>query len=187
MYSGQVSVTKCSSPPDGYLQIVSMQNVSIIFHEPVSRSQACLTHINYVQDTFYYKTVGCSYKVYIEKIIDKLSASQVTVDDDTGEYHQYDNILVDAVLKCEHASFSNAFPHLDFVYDPVASDFFDSNKKLQFLALEGSQFKFIGLDRDSPPPLSLSDYILMTTVFHSFCSSMAFLFIDKLGSQFIPI
>ena len=44
MYSGQFSVTKCSNPPAGYLQIICIKNVSIIFHEPVSRNQAYLTH-----------------------------------------------------------------------------------------------------------------------------------------------
>ena len=51
--------------------------------------------------------------------------------------------------------------HLDVVTDPVVSDFYDSSKKLGFLALQGSQFKFIGPDRDSPNPLSLLDYISM--------------------------
>ena len=71
------------------------------------------------------------------------------------------------VLNCEHASFSKAFPHLDVVSDHIASDFFDSNKKPWFLALEGSQFEFIGPDRDSPLPLSLSDYISMATTIRS--------------------
>ena len=38
------------------------------FHEPVSKSQARLTHMTYVRDTFYYKTVGCSYEAYIIKM-----------------------------------------------------------------------------------------------------------------------
>ena len=51
MYSGKFLVKKCSNPP-GYLQITSVQNVSITFHEPVSKSQAYLAHTNFVQDTF---------------------------------------------------------------------------------------------------------------------------------------
>ena len=67
----------------------------------------------------------------------------------------------------KYASFSNAFPHLDAVADHVVSDCFDSTKKLGFLALEGSQFQFIGPDRDSPNLLSLADYISMAKVIHS--------------------
>ena len=68
----------------------------------------------------------------------------------------------------KHASFSNVFPHLDAVRDHMVSDFFDPTKKLGFLALEDSQFKFIGLDRASPSSLSLSDYISMAK---SICST----------------
>ena len=187
MYSGHFSVTKCSSPPAGYLQIICMKEVSITFHESVSKNQAYVAHMNYVQDTLYYKTFGCSYVTYMEKVIDELSVRQVTSDDSTGEHHQHDNKAVGAVpptspgFKREHASFSNAFPHFDVVPDHIASDFFDSNKKLGFIALEGSQFKFIGPDRDNPPPLSLSDYISMAT----FIRLLASLTTNKLGSQFI--
>ena len=65
------------------------------------------------------------------------------------------------------ASFSNAFPHLDVVADHAVSDCFDSTKKLGFLALEGSQFQFIGPDRDCPNPPSLADDISMARVIRS--------------------
>ena len=71
------------------------------------------------------------------------------------------------VSKRTHASFSNAFPHLDVVPNHVASDIFDSEKKLGFLALEGSHFKFIGPDRAKPSSLSLADYIHMAMVIRS--------------------
>ena len=84
IYWGKFLVTKCSNPPAGYLQIISSVNVSIVFHEPVSKAQVQLAHLNYVQDTFYHKTFGCSYVSYIENIIDKLSVNQFVSDDATG-------------------------------------------------------------------------------------------------------
>ena len=56
MYSGQYSVTKCTNPPVGYLEIISIQDVSITFHEPVNKDDAYLAYTNHVQDTSYYKT-----------------------------------------------------------------------------------------------------------------------------------
>ena len=87
-YSDKFVVTKCSNPPAGYLQIISRENVSITFHEPVSKNETHEVHKNYVQDTFCYKTFGCSYVSYIENIVDKLSARQIVPDDATGGYHQ---------------------------------------------------------------------------------------------------
>ena len=65
------------------------------------------------------------------------------------------------------ASFSNAFLHLDVVADHAVSDCFDPTKKLGFLALKGSQFQFIGPDRDCPNTPSLADYISMARVIRS--------------------
>ena len=69
--------------------------------------------------------------------------------------------------RSKHASFSNAFPHPYVASNQVPCDFFDSDKKLGFLAQEGSDFKFIGPDRASPSRLSLSDYISMAIIIHS--------------------
>ena len=75
----------------GYLEIINVLNVSIIFHEPVNKEDAFLTHTNYVQDTFYYETFGCFYEAYIIKIIHELSMNCSFSDYTTGEYHQSDD------------------------------------------------------------------------------------------------
>ena len=137
MYSGNFLVEKCSNPPAGYLQITSVQNVSITFHEPVSKNQAYLAYTNFVQDTFCYKTFGYSYEAYIEKIIDKL-IDQASSDGVTGNHRQHANKIHGAVTpnspvsKRTYASFFNVFPHLDVVFGHVASNIFDSEKNLDF-------------------------------------------------------
>ena len=147
--------------------------MSIVLHQPVNKAQAQLVYSNYVQDTFYHKIFGCSYVSYIENIIDRLSANQFVSDDTTGGHHQQDNKVSGAVSPnppvsmLNYASFSNAFPHLDVVIDSAVSDCFDSTKELGFLALEGSQFQFIGPDRDYPDTPSLADYISMARVIRS--------------------
>ena len=101
MYSSQFSVTRCTNPPVGYLEIINTQNVSIIFHEPVHKNDAYLTCINYVQDMFYYETFGCSYEAYITKRIDELSMNHFISDYTTGEYHQK---VLRYVWSCDHSS-----------------------------------------------------------------------------------
>ena len=114
--------------------ITSVQNVSIAFHEPVSKNQAYLSHMNFVQDTFCYKTFGYSYEAYIGKIIDKL-IDHISSDGVTGDHPQHGNKIHGAVTpispdsKCAHASFFNAYSHLDVISDHAVSDIFDSEKK----------------------------------------------------------